>query len=203
MSSTSTTDSILRLSQIAYISAGVSMQRLNTQLRGSRQIRVIALKDVGRQLAPLKDLMVVLGSEGDVGRFTVAAGDVVVTPRGSEVRAAVVPRTHEGAIAGANLAVIKLRGAVLSPFLLATFLCERRTQARLLQETAGASTPGFTIKVLSELPIKIPSPEHQATLVRFLEAANIHRQALTQALALRERVCDEVIAATLAVQEER
>jgi restriction endonuclease S subunit len=188
-----------QLREVATIVAGTPARRRETAYR-VEAFPLLTLKDVGRELAQRDKLSKVEGTRHDLSRYLVKAGDVIVTTRGNDVRAVVVQPTHTGVIAGANLAAIR-PDKILAPALLAAFLCEPKTQARLLRETAGASTPGFTIKALGDLPISIPTLERQRTLVHFIQAAEAHREALTRSIECRQQACRELILDELLPQE--
>jgi restriction endonuclease S subunit len=180
-----------QLREVATIVAGTPARRREPAYR-VESFPLITLKDVGRQLAPRDKLSKVEGTRHDLSRYSVAAGDVIVTTRGNDIRAVVVQPTHTGVIAGANLAAIR-PDEMLAPALLAAFLREPRTQARLLRDTAGASTPGFTIKALGDMTICIPTLERQRTLVHFIQAGEAYREALTRSMECREQACRELI----------
>jgi DNA-binding response OmpR family regulator len=187
-----------KLGEFASVSAGFNAVRIgHTTTARSSRFAVIALKDVTRNVAPLESLATLEALPEQVGRFRVEPGDVIVTTRGADIRAAVVEETHAGAIAGTNLARIRLRSSLLRPTLLAAFLREPRTQERLLRDTTGASTPGFTINALTSLPICIPSPRDQGALVRLIEAAAAYREELLRAIELRQLICSEMISRQL------
>ncbi len=188
-----------RLADAATIVAGINLGQRQTPGR-TESFSILSLKDVGRELAPRETLAIVQSSRAEVRRCRIAPGDVVVTTRGTDIRAAVVQSSHSEVIAGVNLAIVR-PDAPLDPILLAAFLREPRTQARLLRDTAGASTPGFTLKALGDLPISIPSVEHQRSLVRFIQAAEAHRAALLRSIELREQVCNELVSVELTPTE--
>ena len=187
------------LREVATIIAGTDLKRLRGP--GAREeFPVITLKDVGRSLSPLDTLSRVEASRSEIVRYRVQTGDIIVNTRGMDIRAAVAQDTHAGVAIGPNLVAIRPEG-IIEPVLIAAFLREPLTQAQLLRHTAGASTPGFTIKTLGALSIRIPSLERQRMLVSFIAAADAHRQALMAAVHLRERACADLIADELLPRE--
>lgn len=189
------------LKELASIVAGVSITRLSMEDRAA-PIPVISLSDVGDEIRVREEILTTVHASSDtLARFCVQKNDVIVTTRGLDIRAAVVRETHHGMIAGANLAIIRLGGALL-PVLLAAFLRQPQTRETLLRETAGASTPGFTIKALGELLIRVPPQDQQLTMAELIESITTYRQAVTRALQLRDAVCNEIIAQALAASDE-
>jgi restriction endonuclease S subunit len=187
---------IRRLRDLALITAGGTPK----QPTGATEFLLLALKDVNQQLAPVQTLSRVTATIDSALRFQVREGDVVVTTRGTVFRAAVVGPAHVGAIAGSNLAIVRLNGSI-APSLLAAFLREPGVQAALLGVTAGAVTPGFTIKALGELQIRVPGLERQRQLVEFLAASASYREQMQRALELRQQACDAVISRELSPQD--
>jgi Type I restriction modification DNA specificity domain len=187
---------VRRLKELADITAGISVTRLATD-RQSPRIPVLSISDINEELRPRETLSTAPATSEMTAKFSVQTDDVIVTTRGTDIRAAVVKETHRGTIAGANLAIIRSNGSLV-PALLAAFLRQPATQATLLRDTTGASTPGFTIKVLGDLPIRVPPWERQLMMAQMIEAATAYRQATTRALQLRDAAYNEVIARELA-----
>jgi type I restriction enzyme M protein len=184
-----------RLGALGEVFAGLNVTRLE-HVAGADEYRLISLKDVSEQITQPDLLGCVRALQADVDRFSVRVGDVLVTTRGTAIRTVVVKEAHQGAIAGANLAVVRLREGLL-PVLLAALLRDPRTRTTLLRGTVGASTPGFTVRALRELPIKVPSRQRQVVLARLAEVSETYRAALMQAVDLRQQACSEIIAAEL------
>jgi hypothetical protein len=184
-----------RLRDLASIIAGSNPEHSH-EATPAEGLPLLSLKDVNQTLTPVPELLEVSVAAARVKRFQLRQGDVVVTTRGSTVRAAVVEPTHAGVIAGANLAIVRPDGS-LPPLLLAALLREPGVQATLLGRTAGAVTPGFTIKALGDLEILVPSSERQGQLVEFLAAAGAYRKQMERALELRQLACDAVISREL------
>jgi type I restriction enzyme M protein len=187
--------SVYPLKAVASITAGISVTRLATD-RDASPTPVISASDIEEDIRAREGLAVVHAASATVSKFCVQTSDVVVTTRGADVRAALVRDTHHGAIAGANLAIIRLDGSLL-PILLTAFLRQPETRVTLLRPTAGASTPGFTIKALGELRICIPHRDQQRKLAELIDAAHAYRMAITEAVRLREAASNEIIARSL------
>jgi restriction endonuclease S subunit len=187
------------LRDIATITAGADLKRLQV-FRDREAFPILTPKDVGRSLAPLDTLSKVEASRTEIARYRIQPGDIVVTTRGTDIRAAVAQGAHDGVAIGANLVAIR-PDSVIAPALLAAFLCDPLTRGQLLRHTAGTSTPGFTIKTLGALPIRIPPLGRQRLLVSFIVAVEAHREALLQAIQLREQACAHLIADELLPSE--
>lgn len=190
-------DQPTRLGDIASITAGISPTRLPPSADEGAAFPVISLSDVDKEVRAREQLATVSTLRPAAERFLVRVNDVVVTTRGTDIRAAVITKSHDGAIAGANLAIVRLEGGLL-PSLLVVFLRRPQTQEALLQTTAGASTPGFPLRSLDELRVRVPPKQRQLTMAQMIEATQGYREAITRAVQLRERACNEVITRELA-----
>lgn len=180
------------LRDLATLSAGVNPRAL-AKPHVVQEFPFIGIKDVNQSLTPVDELPRISAAALAVQRFRVRANDVLVTTRGTTIRAAVAGASHTGAIAGANLAIVRVSPA-LAPALLAAYLREPHTQEMLLRRTAGAVTPGLTIKVLGDLPIKVPPLERQKVLIEYLASASAYREAVMRALELRQLASESLIA---------
>jgi hypothetical protein len=181
------------LKDLASITAGISATRLPPGAGdGAAVLPVISLSDVDKEVRAREELTTVSTLLPAADRFRVRVNDVVVTTRGSDIRAAVITESHDGAIAGANLAIVRLKGSLL-PGLLVVFLRRPQTQEALLRTTAGASTPGFPLTTLEELQIRVPSKERQEVMAQMIEATQGYREAMTRAVQLRVNAWNETI----------
>ena len=191
----------LRLRDLATLSAGANPRLLPTSGL-AQKYPILSIRDVNQSLTDIDDLAKIAALPASVVRFQLKTDDVVVTTRGADVRAAVVGATHVGTVIGANLAIVRIHGQ-LAPVLLAAFLRQAVTREALMRDTAGAVTPGFTLKALGGLAIRVPSPERQRMLVEYLAAASAYREDLTRALELRELASSSLITSELSALEAR
>ncbi len=145
---------------------------------------VIALRDVTTRIKAVDALQAVTASPAEVRKLSVLAGDVLVTARGS-TRAAVAKVEHEGALAGANLIVIRLDGR-LPPELLAAYLRHPTIQATLKADFAGTTTVGFSVESLKKLELRGVSEPEATILSQFVEANDAYAEHLRSAARLRQ-----------------
>lgn len=157
---------------------------------GAASVPVVNLRDVGNVLAPVEILDAVEASDAERERLALASGDVVVTARGANVRAAVADETHHGVLLGANLIAIRLSGSV-SPHLLAAYLRHPMTVATLTADFAGTTTAGFTVESLKRLPIH-DRPARQADFADFVRYVDLYAVRQAQALQFYRRAAEEV-----------
>lgn len=153
---------------------------------------VVSLRDVTTRLPSRTELeSVPVRMSGDTARLTIKPGDVVVTARGSSVRAAVATEEHLGALPGANLIVLRPRNT--SPHLLAAYLRHPVVQAHLLQEFAGSSTLGFTVETLRQLEVRDLPAAEAGLLAQMSEAVEQYALHTERAAELRRRATTEAV----------
>jgi len=155
--------------------------------------RVVGLRDISRRISPLSDLEAVEIADGeDVARSALRPGDVVVTSRGSNVRAAVAQREHDGVLAGPNLIVVRLEGEV-PPELIAAYLRHPLISAQLLREFVGTSTAGFTIESLKRIELARTDDRFAVLLAELVVRVDAYAEYQQRVIALREKAADESI----------
>jgi restriction endonuclease S subunit len=129
----------------------------------------------------------------DFDRYRVQERDIILTARGTVVRAAVVEPAQSGAVAGPNLIVIRPQPD-LEPDLLAAYLRHPSMQTRLLAQRVGSVTLGFTTSQVAALKIAVPVLAHQQHLAQLVRLADAYYEKASQAaMARRDLVADLVL----------
>lgn len=157
----------------------------------SRVTRVLNLRDVATRLSSVEGLEEIEVPDTDEARkLEIAAGDVVLTARGSSVRAAVAEVEHQGVLLGANLVAIRPLPA-LGAHMLAAYMRHPLVQARLLADFAGSATGGFTTEALRTLELS-PPEEGSGALEEMAQAVEVYAAHLEAAAALRRQAIVQV-----------
>jgi len=181
--------------QLGDLAITVFSGRPLTRLRaedGADQAHVINLRDVTTRLPPRAELeSIPVRMSGETARLAIKPGDVVVTARGSSVRAAVATEEHVDTLPGANLIVLRPRDT--SPHLLAAYLRHPDVQAHLFQEFAGSSTLGFTVETLRQLEVRDLPMEEANLLAQMSEAVEQYALHTERAAELRRRATTEAV----------
>jgi hypothetical protein len=151
---------------------------------------VLNLRDVGRVLPPITELDRVGVVASDIDRSGLAPGDVIITARGANVRAAVAGEDYQGVMLGANLIAIRVR-KIVPPYLLAAFLRHPMTVATLMADFAGATTAGFTVESLKRLVLEPRSSQQNATLDAFVRQVDVYAMEQAEALRLYQEAAEE------------
>lgn len=135
-------------------------------------------------------------------RAKVRAGDVLITARGTQFRSMVVPPAWEGAVATANLLLVRL-GPDLLPEVLEAYLGSsagsRAVQARSQSSAAGMFM--ITAHAIARLPVVVPPVPVQRELVRFARAAKATLAASERRLHLRREMISGVLEAVFAGED--
>jgi type I restriction enzyme M protein len=184
------------LGKLVWIFTGIVPSRLKGGPEAPRY-PVLNTKDVSFALPEPAELeQLALDDPTVQDRFGLKAGDIVLTARGSRVRAGVAREVHVGLIAGANLIVAR-PSAVIDPVVLATWLQHPKVQDRLLQSRSGVGTPGFTTRQLAALEIVVPSAGEQSELRTITELAARQYEAAVRSASLRKTLANDLVFDTL------
>jgi hypothetical protein len=178
-----------RLSEVAEIVPGAAVSVSSD----TDSVPVLLPRDVSTATPALDQL-----HRGNVGpggrrdRATLRTGDVVVVARGPAPRAALVGPEAAGAVASANLLVVRA-GPELAPSVLVAFLMTPEGQRRLCAVQTGATTPAITVAALGRIEVPLPPADVQRALGDFVTAANELIAADERALMLRRELTGRFI----------
>lgn len=126
-------------------------------------------------------------------RAVVHADDVLVTARGTQLRAAFVPHETAGAIASANLLVVRLRRDCLLPEVLVAYLDTTAGRAQLLSNATASTVAAITPRALGSLEVIVPPMPVQMKLATFARAARDAIRASERVLELRRELVQGVM----------
>jgi restriction endonuclease S subunit len=121
-----------------------------------------------------------------------APGDVVITIKGTNFRAAVVDEPAAGFMISANLIALTLSDQIL-PEIVAAYLNSPRGQRELEARAGGSAIKGLNTKSLLEVPIPVPPIEQQEALSRYISSAHEYEALIKKELELRNQINYEII----------
>lgn len=130
-------------------------------------------------------------------RYQVRAGDVVVTCRGTTLRAALVGTGADGAIASSNLLIIRPSPALLGQVLLAWLKTPRGEHELLSRSRASAMTIALGREDIEQVPFPLPPLAVQRQIVDLIQATDAGYRAALEAAETRRAVGYEVAARLL------
>ncbi len=187
---------IYRLGELTEaIASGFSPYGQSPAGRGENVIRMIGTKEVQADALDLAHLeRVTVPDAGKLAPYRVAAGDVLVVIRGGAFRSAVCEEDAAGAIAGGNLAIIRLKPtAPIGPYLLQSMLSAPAGQAALRRLAQGSATLAIRPAMLAGLKIAVPEPEEAQRLEALCRALVALRAMTLTALHAREQVVGGIV----------
>jgi hypothetical protein len=133
-------------------------------------------------------------ANADVQRYTVRAGDVVITCRGTQLKVAVISPACDGALISANLIAVRA-GPLLAPGALLAFLHSPDAQVALLQHgRSSTSSISLTANAVGALTVPVPPLAIQQQIAELVSAAE--QSYVTAVRAAEQR---RVIARAVAV----
>ncbi len=188
------------LGSLGTVFSGLVLARAQSEVAAMEQIPVLVARDVGETLAPQDEIGRLRLVPDAASRFHLHEGDVVITARGSVVRAAVATVEHVGVVLGPNLIAVRL-GARLLPLLLAAYLRLPAVQGILLGVRKGAAVPALTVGDLNRLRIVLPPPDRQEALRRFVDLSTTYSATVARAAAARAAASADLVARILSPEE--
>lgn len=135
---------------------------------------------------------VAIKSTGAVDKSRLEPGDLIVTIKGINFRAAVAGELERGFVITANLIALTLTSEVL-PQYVAAYLNSPAGQKEIQVRAAGASIQGLTAQSLLEIPVPIPPLEKQKKLVDYLMYYNQYVSLLNREQELNASIRDAIV----------
>jgi len=165
----------------------------------SISVPVLSIGDITEgRIAPLEAIPRFSLRATDLGRFRLRAGDIVVSCRGTLLKAALVTATSSGVLASSNLITVRPDPRKYRPQLLLALF---RTQAwqDTLKSRSRSSTGlmQLTIKDLADLPVPMPPPELQAKLAELVDVSERSHQAALAVAERRRALVDSLVTRSL------
>lgn len=154
----------MKLHKLAHISTGYSFRsKIKHDPEGGTKVIQMSNVDLYRGILE-KELMSIDNFNPRDDRYHLDPGDLIMTSKGYNLMAFVVPQGLGEAIAVNSFLVIKMKSNKLLPDYLAWYLNSERTQHFFKKMAAGTQIPNLSKKALAELDIKFPSLEKQDLL---------------------------------------
>lgn len=151
----------MKLSEIADISTGYSFRsKIKEDPEGDT--KVIQMSDVDKLRGIIKDQLISISDfDPRSDRYFLDPGDVIMTSKGYNINAFVVPTGLGKVVAVNSFLVMKVRSGEIEPEYLAWFLNSKRTQHFFKAVSAGTNIPNLSKRAVEGLEVAIPSREKQ------------------------------------------
>lgn len=188
-----------RLLDVAEVFAGVGVSREETVVRLSDRLPVIGVRDLqDGAVAPREALDTVgFSSPSKAATYAVQVDDVLVTGRGTLLKFGLVGSETAGAIASANIIVVRPGPNVTSGALFAILSSDVfRPKIEVLRR--GATTLlSLSPKDLAKLEINLPSLNEQERIDALVKDAQIAYRTALEAAEIRRSLTRRLIDARL------
>jgi restriction endonuclease S subunit len=144
--------------------------------------QIVQIRNLDRlEVTGILEVETALASKADP--FRIKAGQVLVSLRSTPVKAAAVPTSVAGCLAGSNLAVVAPRAGVDSHYL-AGLLSSTFMKHRLDEIMGGTVIPSLSVSFLRKLKLPMPPLDEQQTLAEGFKSLDRYGEL---ALTLIER----------------
>jgi restriction endonuclease S subunit len=178
---------------------GLSLARQAKGVVQTASRATVTVKDLSDGfLPPISDLQKAdMPTTSQIERFSLREGDVVISARGS-IKVAGVQKEHAGALAGANLIVVR-PGRALKPPLVLAFLRHPLTISKLEALTAGTTVSSLNLSTVSRLRLNVPPIHKQGQIADLVQLADQHYAAARRAAEVRLQLAQEVAIGALTI----
>ncbi len=183
----------MKLSEIANISTGYSF-RSKLKHDPAGDTKVIQMSDVDKYRGILrKNLITISNFNPRKDRYYLDPGDVIMTSKGYNLVAFVVPGSLNSVVASNSFLVLKPDYSKITPEYLAWFLNSNRIQHYFKSLAAGTNIPNLSIRALEGMEINLPTIKQQNNVVS-LEMYKNSKVVLHQIIAEKtEKMVDALL----------
>jgi restriction endonuclease S subunit len=178
---------------VAEVFLGLADGRLRRDA-GEREVPLLNVRDLQDGRVPPRDAVAKrsVPVDADIERYTVRAGDVVVTCRGTQLKIATITPASEGSLISANLIALRA-GREMQPAVLLVFLQSPAGHKALLQRGQSSSLSlSLTPRAVGELLIPVPPLAVQQQIAELVGAAEQNYVAAIRAAEQRRAVARAV-----------
>ncbi len=188
-----------RLLDVAEVFAGVGVSRQETAEHPGERLPVIGVRDLQDGAVAAREVLDTVGfsSPSKAATYAVQADDVLVTGRGTLLKFGLVGDETVGAIASANIIVVRPGPDVTGGALFAILSSEVfRPKIEVLRR--GATTLlSLSPKDLAKLEINLPSRSEQERIAALIKDAQIAYRTALEAAEIRRTLARRLIDARL------
>ncbi|WP_306026617.1 restriction endonuclease subunit S [Oceaniradius stylonematis] len=188
-----------RLMDVADVFSGVGVSREETVVRPGERLSVIGVRDLQDGAVAAREALDTVGfsSPSKALTYAVQADDVLVTGRGTLLKFGLVGDETTGAIASANIIVVRPGPDVMGGALFAVLSSEVfRPKIEVLRR--GATTLlSLSPKDLAKLEINLPSRDEQKRIAALVKETQIAYRTALEAAEIRRTLARRLIDARL------
>ena len=190
---------VLRLDELVQISQGITLNRYRDD--EGVQERIVNARNLD-QLYIKGDLSLEQLKVSNLVQYQLKTDDVVITIRGTPIKAAVVTAEVAGSLAGQNLAMLRPKSKYINPVYLAVVLCSKWLERSLTMLYGQSSaTQLISIAQLRKLEIPLPDLSTQDKIAQLFLSAERARKITLEALETRQRLTEFTLFQILGEQQ--
>lgn len=172
---------------------GISSYHLSKENSGPIEVPVIGMKAVQEGYIDADSVEWVKMEEKDVGnKAKVESGDLILTIRGTSLKAAVANDSVDGYALSNNLIAFTLSKRVI-PEVVAAYLNNPIGQRELHKRAGGTLMLTLNKKGLEQVPIPLISFENQEKIANFVQLSRNYRESLTKELELWDKMVESYL----------
>lgn len=176
------------LDELVQISQGITLSRYRDD-KGAQE-RIVNARNLD-QLYIKGDLSLEQLTVFNLAQYQLKTDDVVITIRGTPIKAAVVKAEVAGSLAGQNLAVLRPKLKDINPVYLAVVLCSKWLERSLTMLYGQSSaTQLISIAQLRKLEIPLPDRATQDKIAQLFLSAERVRKITLEALETRQKLTE-------------
>lgn len=184
------------------ISIGIPSYIIKESEDEVNQLLVINLKDINADGISSDNLAAIPAApDQNFDRFKVAAGDVLVSARGTKFKAALAGADVSGAVAAANLITVR-PGKEVYPAFLAAYLTSATGERQVLARAKATTACQLLINVsdIEELEIPLPPFEVQKKIGDLWQELKAQQKRYSDAADLCSKISSQIISDALGNQ---
>jgi hypothetical protein len=190
---------VFRLDELVQISQGITLNRYRDD--EGVQERIVNARNLD-ELYIKGDLSLEQLKVSNLARYQLKTDDVVITIRGTPLKAAVVTAEVAGSLAGQNLAMLRPKSKYINPVYLAVVLCSKWLERSLTMLYGQSSaTQLISIAQLRKLEIPLPDLSTQDKIAQLFLSAERARKITLEALETRQRLTEFTLFQILGEQQ--
>lgn len=196
---TNRTNNILMKDCIKLVKRGIPAQRLDEKNEGAVEVPIIGVKAVQEGYIDTNSVDWIKIQEIDtVKKATVNKGDLILSLRGSYIKAAVADNSVDGYVISANLIALTLNEKI-KPEIVAAYFNGPIGQRELNKRAGGTTMLSLNMERLKEVPVPLKPIEEQEIILRFIKLSSEYRKNLVKELELWDNMRESFIVKKLGI----
>ncbi len=129
---------------------------------------------------------------GALDKSRIQAKDIIITIKGTVLKAALADESVKGFVISANLIAFKLSDIVL-PEIVVAYLNSPKGQKELQSRSAGAVQKALNLKSLLDIRVPVPDKKKQMSLAKYFLLSKKYDELIIREQELRKKINNKII----------